>query len=79
MIGILPISSKLPFITVEVLHNHGLMDCLRFDLGTSIAMLSQAILKIRSTPVPLASYVSSDFRQILSIVALLLNVTPSYD
>jgi hypothetical protein len=39
MIGILSISSELPFITVEVLHNHGLMDCLRFDLGTSIAML----------------------------------------
>ena len=39
MISILPISSKLPFITVEVLHNYRLMDCLRFDLGTSIAML----------------------------------------
>ena len=39
MISILPISSELPFITVEVLHNHRLMDCLRFDLGTSIAML----------------------------------------
>ena len=39
MIGILPISSELPFITVKVLHNHGLMDYLRFNLGTSIAML----------------------------------------
>ena len=39
MIGILPISSELSFIMVEVLHNHGLMDGLRFDLGTSIAML----------------------------------------
>ena len=39
MIGILSISSELPFIMVEVLHNHGLIDCLRFDLGTSIAML----------------------------------------
>ena len=39
MIGILPISSELLFITVEVLHNHGLMDCFRFDLGTSIAIL----------------------------------------
>ena len=39
MIGILPIYFELPFITVEVLYNHGLMDCLRFDLGTSIAIL----------------------------------------
>jgi hypothetical protein len=39
MIGILPASSELPFITVEVLYNYRLMDCLRFDLGVSIAML----------------------------------------
>ena len=37
------------------------------------------ILKIHLTPVPFAGYVSLHFRGILSIVALLLSVTPSHD
>jgi len=39
MIGILPISSELPFITVEVFYYHGLMDSVGIDLGTPVAML----------------------------------------
>ena len=39
MIGIFPISSKLLFITVEVLHNHRLMDSVRIEMGTLVVML----------------------------------------
>jgi hypothetical protein len=39
MIGIFPISSKLPFITVEVLHNHRLMVSVRIEMGTLVVML----------------------------------------
>jgi hypothetical protein len=39
MIDILPISSELPLITVEMFYYHGLMDSVGIDLGTPVAML----------------------------------------
>jgi hypothetical protein len=39
MICIIPIFSELPFITVEVFHDHGFMNCVGIELGTSVIML----------------------------------------
>jgi hypothetical protein len=39
MVGILPIFPKMPYVTVKVLYNHGLIDGIRIDLGTSVVML----------------------------------------
>jgi hypothetical protein len=39
MVGILPIFPKMPYVTVKVLYNHGLIDGIRVDLGTSVVML----------------------------------------
>ena len=39
MVSILPISSELLFIMVKVFHNHGLMNSVGIELGTSVVML----------------------------------------
>jgi hypothetical protein len=54
MVGIISIISNIPYVTVKMLYNHGLMDGIRVDLSTSVVVLITSdikdLLNASSTP-----------------------------